>query len=141
MSLPKLHIELNPHVAAQTVLAYEEPEVVPAPVVRTSGTAETRVRSYFEDIPIMAQIAWCESRYTQIDPATGDVLRGMVNRADVGVMQINEYYHAQTARALGYDLHTLDGNLAYARNLYEREGTRPWNASRACWQSSGLALR
>jgi len=100
---------------------------------------EAAVRSYFSDIPVMIQIARCEStfRHTLAD---GSVLRGYVDNADTGVMQINTRYHGKTAIELGLDLTDLYDNMAYARNLYERQGTRPWNASAPCW-SPTLAMR
>jgi hypothetical protein len=94
---------------------------------------ERIVRTYFEDIPVMAEIASCEShfRHTLSD---GSVLRGRVDSADTGVMQINLRYHGSRAEKLGYDLHDLYDNMAYARTLYEEQGTQPWSASRACWR-------
>ena len=103
--------------------------------------AEAYVRRYFEDTPILAEIARCESSFRHEDPRTGKVLRGVVNTNDLGMMQINAIYHGDTARRLGYDLETLEGNLSYAAYLYEREGTQPWSASRTCWQNSHLAMR
>lgn len=97
-----------------------------------SSSVAEYVRAYFADTPVLARIAWCESKFEHTE-ADGSVLRGKVTPADVGVMQINEYYHGKTAKILDIDLHSLDGNLAYARYLYEREGTTPWNASRHCW--------
>ena len=90
------------------------------------------MRIYFADDPILAEIAWCESSFRHYD-VDGKVIRGFVNSSDIGVMQINEYYHGDTAEKLGYNLHRLMDNLAYAKNLYEREGVRPWQASRNCW--------
>jgi len=98
-------------------------------------TLEAYVREYFKDAPIMAEIAKCESRFRHIG-RNGKVLRGETVVEDVGVMQINEFYHDDTAKVLGLDLHTLDGNLAYARWLYNKEGTTPWFASSRCWQKS-----
>jgi len=95
-------------------------------------TVETRVREYFEDTPIMIEIAYCESRFKHYSKH-GGVLRGKLIPEDVGVMQINEYFHADTAERLGYDLHSLEGNMAYAKWLYEREGTTPWQPSVKCW--------
>lgn len=114
-----------------------------APSTAGVGTidVEAFVRTYFADVPVLVQIARCESRFRQNDSTTGSVLRGIVNSNDVGVMQINTFYHAASARALGMDLYTLEGNLTYARNLYEREGTKPWNASRACWAPDHIAMR
>lgn len=88
----------------------------------------------------MAEIARCESRFRHVGE-NGSIIRGEENRSDVGVMQINEYYHEKTADTLGIDLYTLDGNLAYARSLYEREGTAPWNASKTCWGDQHIAQR
>ena len=95
-------------------------------------STEKYVKQYFSDIPIMIAIARCESTFRQLDK-DGEIHRGVVNNADVGVMQINEFYHLDTAQKKGIDIYTLQGNVAYARDLYEREGTDPWSSSKACW--------
>jgi hypothetical protein len=100
-----------------------------------SPTIEEYVRIYFYDIPIMAEVAHCESRFRHFDKR-GYILRGEVNQFDVGVMQINEHYHLKQAESLGYNLYSLDGNLGYARHLYKKEGIRPWNSSSACWDKT-----
>lgn len=113
--------------------------------IEISMSTEGYVREYFRDIPIMIQIARCESTFRHLD-TDGDVRRGRVNNSDVGVMQINEYYHLDTAVEKDYDIYTLQGNMAYARDLFEREGTEPWNSSRPCWgkyekiENMGLAI-
>lgn len=81
---------------------------------------------------IMLHIASCESRYRQFDK-DGSVLRGRVNPKDVGVFQINEYYHLTTAQKLGIDIYSLQGNIKYAKILYDRNGTRDWKASQPGW--------
>ena len=101
-------------------------------------STENYVRQYFSDVPIMIEIAKCESHFRQLDQ-DGEIHRGVVNNADVGVMQINEFYHLDRAEKGDYDIYTLPGNLAYARDLYEREGTRPWASSKACWGKSQVA--
>lgn len=138
VGLPTIHLELVPDATPQQVLAYEE---VAEPEHYYVEDTEDEVREYFSDIPIMVKVAYCESRFTHIDPSTGTVLRGYINSSDVGVMQINKYYHQETAERLGLDLYKLEDNMAYARNLYEREGTRPWSASQACWQGGALAMK
>ncbi len=95
-------------------------------------STEEYVRKYFSDVPIMIQIARCESTFRQLDK-DGEIHRGVKNDADVGVMQINEFYHLDQSRKKDYDIYTLEGNTAYARDLYERQGTQPWSASKACW--------
>ena len=102
---------------------------------RESLTVEEYVREYFEEVPILTEIARCESRFRHFD-AFGNVIRGEINSYDIGVMQVNELYHEEQAEELGLNLYTLAGNLAYARELYEKEGTVPWNSSRACWKPS-----
>ncbi|GEM_PF-485279 len=93
---------------------------------------ESYVRQYFSDIPIMIEIARCESHFRQLD-RDGDIHRGVVNNADVGVMQINEFYHLDRAEKDNYNIYTIEGNTAYARDLYERQGTQPWASSKPCW--------
>jgi hypothetical protein len=101
-------------------------------VATVSVDTEAKVRKYFSDIPIMIQVARCESTFRH-NLADGSVLRGYVDNRDTGVMQINTYYHEKTAVKLGLDLEVLEDNMAYARYLYERQGTQPWSASSPCW--------
>jgi hypothetical protein len=110
-----------------------------ATVEQTTSDTEDAVRSYFSDIPVMIQIARCEStfRHTLAD---GSVLQGVVDSDDTGVMQINKRYHSKRASQLGLDLHDLYDNMAFARDLYERQGTKPWSASAPCW-SHTIAMR
>lgn len=108
-------------------------QVVEAEKVAISDSdTESIVREYFKDIPVMVQIARCESqfRHTLSD---GSVLKGRIDSADTGVMQINKRYHLETAIKLDLNLEDVYDNMAYARYLYEKQGTRPWNASSACW--------
>ncbi|HEY4509339.1 MAG TPA: hypothetical protein VJC13_03655 [Candidatus Paceibacterota bacterium] len=95
-------------------------------------STESYIRKYFSDIPIMVQVAKCESRFRQLD-SDGDIHRGRVNNLDVGVMQINEHYHLDKSVEENYDIYTIEGNTAYARELYEKYGTQPWSSSKACW--------
>jgi len=87
----------------------------------------------------MIQVARCEStfRHTLAD---GSVLQGEVDPADTGVMQINKRYHEESAVKLGLDLDNIYDNMAYARHLYETQGTQPWSASSPCW-SPTIAMR
>ena len=98
----------------------------------STASVEVAVRDYFKDIPVMIQIARCESQFRHT-LADGSVLRGERDGADTGVMQINTRYHSITATELGLDLTSFEDNMAYARYLYEKQGTQPWKASSACW--------
>ena len=112
----------------------EEREYVEKTVALAPEMVEQTVREYFADIPIMAEIARCESTYRHYLP-DGKVLRGKVDDDDTGVMQINTRYHQQKADQLGLDLTNIYDNMAYARDLYERQGTQPWSASAPCWKN------
>lgn len=124
-----------------SILQIEEVEAHSNKPVTSVVSTEERVKEYFSDIPILVDVARCESRFRQFD-VNGQPLRGVQNRADVGVMQINEKYHLATAQRLGLDLNTLEGNMAYARHLYEQSGSAPWVHSSKCWGTTReVALR
>ncbi len=122
-----------------TTTAYGTIETVPRREEAAVVDTEAAVRDYFSDIPIMVQVARCEStfRHTLAD---GSVLRGHVDKRDTGVMQINTYYHGKTADTLGLDLEDLYDNMEYARYLYEKQGVQPWSASQPCWGGALASL-
>lgn len=104
----------------------------------TNLGVEEAVREYFADIPLMVEVSKCESRYRQFE-ADGSIFRGKINANDVGALQINETYHLKRAQKLGYDVYSLQGNMAYARLLYQEQGPQPWSSSYPCWGKSPLA--
>ena len=110
----------------------EKPKTV---VLQDRKSVEKYLREQYADTPILVEIARCESTFSQFDK-DGKVIRGRVNSKDVGVMQINEKYHLETAVTLGYDIHTIEGNVAYAKHLYSRQGAAPWKASSPCWKNA-----
>jgi len=95
-------------------------------------TVEETVREYFADIPVMIEVARCESKFRQFADS-GNVLRGGVGGQMIGVYQFFDRYHLSPASVLGFDIETLEGNLDYARYTYKQEGTAPWNSARDCW--------
>lgn len=101
-----------------------------------SQSVEEYVREYFQDAPVMIDIARCESRFTQLNK-DGSVVKNPHSTA-MGAFQIMASLHAESAQKnLGLNIYTLQGNAGYARYLYEKNGTRDWNASKACWGKSG----
>ena len=123
----KLTVEVNTRSQAKkytSTAAYSTPGA--------SAETESIVRSYFSDIPVMIEIARCESgfRHTLSD---GSTLTGRVDSADTGVMQINKRYHQSTANAMDLNLENIYDNMAYARHLYEAQGLQPWRSSSNCW--------
>lgn len=93
------------------------------------------VTTFFPGAPQMVAIAKCESGLRQYDES-GATLRGGYGGGMIGLFQLNETYHREQARSLGYDIDTLMGNILYARWLWQQEGTTPWDPSAHCWASA-----
>ena len=122
---------------AASIDATDSTEIKPKKLDKNADI-ESKVRLYFADTPIMAEIVKCESQFRQFN-SDGTTFRGVVNNQDVGIAQVNEYYHAKRAKKLGYDIYTIEGNMAYAKLLYKEEGTDPWISSAPCWKKSEVA--
>lgn len=113
-------------------IASEEVTKIVREVSLSRTNTEAIVRAYFRDIPVMAEIARCESTFRH-ELQDGSVLQGRIDPADTGVMQINKRYHEETAIAMQLNLNDIYHNMAYARHLYETQGVQPWSASMPCW--------
>lgn len=98
----------------QLVLAQTNPNAI----------VEDVVRFYFADIPIMIDIARCETGFRQFK-TDGSPLYDPTGTY-IGIFQISELIHTPKATSLGLDVRTIDGNLGYARYLYNSSGTGPW---------------
>lgn len=95
-------------------------------------TVEEYVRDYFADVPVMIAVAKCESEFRQFDK-DGKILKNPTSSA-IGIFQIMASIHQDSADAdLGLDITNIQGNAAYARYLYEKQGTAPWESSKSCW--------
>ncbi len=84
------------------------------------------------DPKVPLSIAFCESTHRQFQE-DGRVVRGKENSQDVGIFQINEKYHLEDSKKLGYDIYTTEGNIDYAMHLLESQGKKPWVWSKPCW--------
>ena len=127
----------NPINTAQARVTNAIDEVI-ASETRTftdSKEVEDYLRTEYADTPILIDIARCESQFRQYN-SDGIILRGRVNSADVGVMQINEKYHGKTADNMEIDIYKIEGNVAFAKYLYGKYGAQPWSASAPCWSKS-----
>ncbi len=98
---------------------------------RTSSSVERQVREAFAGTPVMVKIAECESGFRQYDER-GVPLRNKHSSA-TGVFQVMFSLHYATADKLGFKLETTQGNIGYAKHLYNTKSTNPWNASKHCW--------
>ncbi len=95
--------------------------------VSASSTSEGRPA-------VMARIAACESHDKQFNP-DGSVVRGKVDKNDIGRYQISITVHGAEAMQMGYNLFTEEGNEAYAMYLYHKAGTEPWFKTKSCWSA------
>jgi hypothetical protein len=82
--------------------------------------------------PMLQKICNAESGGKQFLP-NGNVVRGKVTPDDVGICQIHESLWEDKARALGYDIYTLQGNEDMALYLFNNYGVQPWSASQPIW--------
>ncbi len=108
------------------------------PVVSDTSSMVDRIRTaasaYNVDAGTAIAIARCESGLLQYNK-DGSVLRGRVTPKDVGVFQVNEYYHLAKSKELGFNIYTTEGNINYALWLMKNEGTKHWVWSKHCWQA------
>lgn len=81
--------------------------------------------------PLLARIAYCESGFRQFEE-NGDVVKSYYGTSDYGLFQINKV-NFSTAKRLGYDVMTLEGNIKFAQYLYSKNGTADWVSSKPCW--------
>lgn len=89
-------------------------------------------------LPALEPICTCESgqgtgKPQHYDVHTGEVLRGQINPDDIGMCQINLFYHEAKAKRMNIDIFSKAGNIEYANQLYEAQGSQPWAWSQHCW--------
>ncbi len=138
LAVAQQNVSTTSGVRSETALVSAMELEVPQSAKKQSDT-ELKVRAYFSDIPVLIEVARCESTFRHVDKH-GNLLRGSVTPDDLGVMQINEYYHGDSAKRLGLDITTLNGNMEYARHLYNMYGTDPWSASVKWWKKPAPAF-
>ncbi len=109
-------------------------------VERPTSTSALRIyneiieasKRYGVDTDNALRIARCESHFRQYDDL-GEPLRGVQNKADIGVFQINERYHLDQSQALGLNIYQTHGNIEYAMQLIKKETNKHWKWSKPCW--------
>ncbi len=107
-------------------------QVISVRPLKNEKDIEAYMRKQYAGEPILVDIAWCESRFRQFSE-DGTIIRGEKNKADIGIMQVNEKYHTEDAKRLGIDIYTAEGNITFGKYLYKKYGTKPWSASSKCW--------
>lgn len=91
------------------------------------------MESYFgTSTPELLKVAFCESSLQQFDK-NGNPLLSKTD--DIGVFQISAPNHALEAEKMNINLNTLDGNVKFAKWLYDTQGIGAWDSSRKCWEN------
>ena len=94
----------------------------------TRDSIKAKLIKVFGGDSVMIDIASCESGYRQFN-SDGSVHRGETNPRDVGTYQINEHFWLEESKRLGFDIYTIDGNIAMAKYIYQHHGSQPWHWS------------
>lgn len=112
-------------------VAYEQQN---SPTLAISFPQHEEIKADNEKIlpDVLKRIAICESQGKHFDD-DGEVLKGGINKYDIGKFQINVLYWQDLADELGHDIYSEEGNEAVALAIYEKYGTAPWKWSKKCW--------
>jgi len=116
----------------------DEPKIKKEIPLSISEHIDVEAKSADIDPTLAHKIAFCESTLRQFNN-DGTVVRGVRNSSDIGLFQINEKFHLEKSRELGYDIYTTQGNIDYALYLLKKEGSRHWSSSKPCWSKDTQA--
>lgn len=76
---------------------------------------------YDLDPRLVTGIIYCESRFN-VDAIGTQAVVGK----DIGLLQINTFFHLKKSKEKGYDIFETVGNLRYGLELMKEQGTSPW---------------
>lgn len=97
-------------------------------------TIEDKIKDVFPNKEEALAVARCESGLKQFDKR-GEVIQNKESTA-IGVFQIMASLHKKYANSLDLDIQTADGNIKFAKILYDKYGWKPWAASKKCSKMS-----
>jgi hypothetical protein len=126
-----------PEIAAQNSSAKEIKGDLNSPSIIKNFDNQVKILSaiYKVDEDLARKIIKCEStiyKHKAINENLDEL--GNVWSIDVGYWQINDYWHEETAKKLGFDIYDEWDNLEYGFYLFKNYGTKPWKASEKCWK-------
>jgi hypothetical protein len=87
---------------------------------------------YFKDNPNMLRVAACESSLRHTLPS-GEVNVGP-DGEDRGVLMVRRSVHERELNKFGLNPDEFAHNIVFAEHLLRRDGYRPWESSRRCWE-------
>jgi len=85
------------------------------------------------DEALVRDVIRCEGTMYPTTPNRNIDKLGQVWSRDWGPLQINDFYHEATMRKQGRDIHNNMDSLNYGLEMMQKEGMRPWKASKHCW--------
>jgi hypothetical protein len=111
----------------------------PPQATSNSSLTEAFLQDYFHDIPVMVEVARCESAFQNVQSR----LRQPYGREkSFGYFQIHEPDWHDAAMRLGLVNYKTDAkhNVLMARHVYNVQGLDAWKASRYCWEPAARKL-
>ena len=88
--------------------------------------------AFYKHDPVMVKVAACESSLRHSLP--NGKLNVSPDGYDVGTFQVRVPVHGKELGRYGLNPADFTHNVAFATHLYRRDGLRPWNSSRPCWE-------
>lgn len=130
-------------LASITVLSFlspvlaEKPELVIEEVHTKEVNLDSLITSYSDEFNVSENLArriiGCESGFNP--DATNKNYKGDVHwSTDIGMGQINDYYHKTRMDEMGLDIYDHEDNLRYTFILLS-EGETHYKASKFCWNN------
>ena len=112
-----------------------QPEIV-TPAVEKEMTLDKRITFLAEKYGVKESsaraIIGCESEWSPDAIGYNRRKDGSVWSKDIGLMQINNYFHEEEAARMGLDIYKTNDNLEYGFYLFSKRGAKPWAASKSC---------
>ena len=133
--LTSLFFTVQAATIPNTIIINSSPEVFSGSPFSIEFSSSTNV---WENYSKLKSICSCESTGSSTSEPrqfrNGKPLWSDLKTPDVGTCQINIPAHKKELEKLKLDvINSFDDNVKFAKILYDREGTKPWNASKSCW--------
>lgn len=110
-------------------MATSTPKTLDTEITRLSG-------EYGISESLARKIIDCEGKiYGNVD--NKNYRNGVHWSTDVGPWQINDFYHKARMDSLGLNIYDKYDNLEFGFMLLREQGTKPWSASKHCWNPKG----
>lgn len=124
----------SPQTTAQD--GYKEVYLHPVPTEQSETLLNSAISYYalqYEVSETLArEIMRCESGLKP-NAINHNKRNGEVWSSDYSYWQINDYYHAERFKKIGWDITNPEDNLEAGFYLLATEGSGHWSASRHCW--------